>query len=111
MQELELTSGRLLRVWWAVAWRFAALFLSLLGIILLLFGLVGIALVHRGGISELLAAKMAARAFIAGMLAGIPVTGMIAVRMALQSQIGRFRLALLENPPSQQESVLESQAH
>ena len=101
MQEVELTSARLVRVWWAFAWRFAALWLLIFAVSLLIWSVSGVALMKLAGLSGHSAAKMAARALIATMLAGLPVAGVIAVRMALQNRSGRgFRLALLANPES-----------
>ena len=58
MQEVELTSARLVRVWWAFAWRFAALWF-VLGATLLVAALLSvIALMRMGILTEPHALKM-----------------------------------------------------
>jgi len=101
MQEVELTSARLVRVWWAFAWRFAGLWVLFIAVSLLICSVSGLALVKLAGLSGHSAARMAAHALIATLLAGLPVAGVIAVRMALQNRSGGgFRLALLAIPES-----------
>lgn len=99
MQEVELTSTRLASVWWAFTWRFAALWLALLALSLGACCITGILLVKAGVLTTHVAAKMAACASLAAMLAGVPVAGITAVRVALNKGLGTFRLALLLVPP------------
>jgi hypothetical protein len=111
MHEVELTSARLARVWWAFAWRFTALWFVLLAVSVFICLLSGFILMRGVGFPEPMVARMMFRASVATMLAGIPVAGLAAVRMVLQNRTGVFRLALLENPQSQREVGLECQVH
>ena len=95
MQEVELTSARLVRVWWAFAWRFAALWF-VLGATLLVAALLSvIALMRMGILTEPHALKMGGKMLAAIVFAGAPVAGIIATRLVLQGQLGGFRLALM----------------
>lgn len=100
MQEVELTSARLLRVWWAFAWRFAGIWVLLLSVATLA------GLLSAWGMTEVMnvphksVVRMASRVLIATMIAGVPVAGVMAVRAALSGRFGSFRLALLPAVPA-----------
>ena len=95
MQEVELTSSRLVRVWWAFEWRFAALWF-VLGATLLMAALLSVIALRRTGIvTEPHSLKMAGKMLAVIVFGGAPVAGIIATRLALQSQWGGFRLALM----------------
>jgi hypothetical protein len=99
MQEVELTSSRLARVWWAFTWRFTALWLVLLALSIGAFCLFGVVLTKLGVLDYHGAARMVAHAFIATTIAGVPVAGIVAVRVVLQNRFGGFRLGLLPVQP------------
>jgi len=95
MQEVELTSARLVRVWWAFAWRFAALWF-VLGATLLMAALLSVIALRRTGIvTEPHSLKMAGEMLAVIVFGGVPVAGIIATRLVLQGQLGGFRLALM----------------
>lgn len=96
-QELELTSRRLLALWWAFTWRFAALFLALSAVMLLFSCIAGLVVIRAGVMSQDHITHLLARAMIVACLFGVPVLGLTATRLTLQSRRGGFRLALLPN--------------
>jgi hypothetical protein len=98
MQEVELTSARLVRVWWAFTWRFVGLWLLLLAVATLASLVASYIMTDAMGLPDRSAVRMAARVLMATMIAGAPVAGLIAVRVALSGGFGGFRLALLKAP-------------
>jgi hypothetical protein len=93
--ELELTSKRLLTLWWALLWRFTALMLASCGVTLLLGGLLAVIMIRSGWSSEWYATRAYGRLLTAVLFGSIPVMGVIATRLTLQRNFGAFRLALL----------------
>jgi hypothetical protein len=96
-QELELTSRRLLALWWALTWRFAALFFALSAAMLLLSCVAGLVVIRAGVMGYDHITHLLARVMIVAWLFGVPILGLIATRLTLQSRRGGFRLALLAN--------------
>jgi hypothetical protein len=100
MREVELTSARLVRVWWAFAWRFAGLWLVLFALSLLASAVTGVFMTRVMGFPHRITIHMVAQVLIATMIMAVPVAGLTAMRVALRGRFGTFRLALLAVPPT-----------
>jgi hypothetical protein len=92
MQELELTSWRLLRVWWAISWRWMAIYLGIAGATLLVLSAVGLVLRERFHLPGDFVAHLFIRPLVLVWLASLPLAGLMATRLALGSRIGQFRI-------------------
>ena len=87
MPELDITWGRVIRVWWLIAWRgvlgaflFGASFGFIVGVV--------------GAVTRTTGPVTAAIAGVGGGLIGV-LWAIMVVRMALRKQYGEFRLALV----------------
>jgi hypothetical protein len=87
MHELELTWGRVLSVWWLVAWRGLVGSLLIGAAIGFVIGLVGFAAGVTLDAIQLIST-------VAGGLVGL-LWAIVVVRMALKKKYGEFRLALV----------------
>ena len=95
MGELEITWGRVLKVWWLIVWRYTigGLILTIVG------GLIA------GSVMALIGSSFSnAPRQLAGALGGISIVissliwSVFVVRMALRKSYSEFRLALLAKP-------------
>jgi hypothetical protein len=89
MQELEATWGRVISVWWLLAWR------GLLGAVLI-GAVVGFIIGFIGALAHVSQETITLLSSIAGALVGLAWAIMV-VRMALRKRYGEFRLALVPN--------------
>lgn len=87
MQELEVTWGRVMSVWWLLAWR------SGLGAVLI-GAAVGFVIGLVGALAGVSTDTITVLSTIAGAVVGL-VWAIVVVRMALRKQYGEFRLALV----------------
>jgi len=87
MNELEVTWGRALRVWWSIMWR-ALLFCFIAGFI------AGFIVGFIGGMSGLDPKSIQLYAGIAGAAVGIPI-GIWVVKTVLGKKYSEFRIALV----------------
>ncbi|MES2293476.1 MAG: hypothetical protein V4527_09300 [Pseudomonadota bacterium] len=95
MQELELTSARLIRLWWAITWRWVAFFLVVASVSLVLIVLAAVALMRSGYFSYSYALHFVARTDSIASLLSIPLAGVTALRFMLAGRFGSFRLGIL----------------
>ena len=87
MVEVELTWGRVVKVWWSLLWR-GLLFGILVGAVL------GFIIGFVGGVARIDKAIISPLCLMFGALSGIPV-GLWVVKKVLQKRFGDFRIALL----------------
>ena len=88
--ELEATWPRILRVWWALAWRN----LIAIGVAMLIGALVGAVLGFIMGMLGVAPETIKASLMPVGLLIGLAIS-VIPVRMVLNRDFGDFRLALV----------------
>ena len=98
MQELELNSVRLLRLWWAFTWRFIGLSVALWGGTVLVCA-VAVFLYTKFGVHEEHAKRVFFRLILVAWAIETPMAGLAAIRLTLGKPLGRFRLALLACEP------------
>jgi len=95
MQELEPPWGRVMSVWWLLAWRSALGFvLFLLAVIVVasaVLGVIGAAM----NLSQDLIHKMGYAMGFASVFMGAILSPIFVVRMALKKRYGDFRIALV----------------
>jgi hypothetical protein len=87
MQELEITWGRVMSVWWLVAWR------SGVGAVLL-GAAIGFVIGFIGALAAVPVQTITVLSTAAGAIVGL-VWAIVVVRMALRKHYGDFRLALV----------------
>ena len=91
MQELELTWGQVIRIWWAAFWRWLILAKLMIG---LNAGVVGIALLAIGR-REWVIADWPYRV---ALLAGYISAAIMALRLALKARYKNFRIVIIAPP-------------
>ena len=87
MVEVEITWGRVVKVWWSLLWR-SLLFGVLAGAVL------GFVIGFVGGVARIDKAIISRLCLMVGALSGIPV-GLWVLKKVLQKRFGDFRIALL----------------
>ena len=109
MQELELTSAHLIRIWWSLVWRFTGLFLLIFACVLLASVVVSTILWKLEYMSYASTVRMGGRCLMAVTLLGIPAAMLMALRQTMHSRFSRFRIALLAPVgPADQENCAAS---
>jgi len=88
--ELEVTSGRLIHVWWAMTWR--SLVMSLAGGVV--GGVIGAVIGALAAVAGLRAAQVIIITLPVGVVIGL-IGSLLAVKWLLRSKLGDFRLALV----------------
>jgi hypothetical protein len=94
MQELELTSAHLLRIWWSLTWRLTGLFLLMFASVMLACAVAGLGFL-RLGVPYADVVRMGGTCLMIATLAGLPVMLMVALRQTMRNRLGPFRIALL----------------
>jgi hypothetical protein len=87
MNELEVTWGYALRVWWSLFWR-ALLFSLVIGFV------AGFLVGFFGGLAGMNPKAIPIFSGLAGMIGGIPI-GIWVVKVVLQKRFSGYRLALV----------------
>lgn len=100
MEEIKVTWGHALRIWWSLVWR-VLVFGGIAGLLLGL--LAGIA----GAVAGIEDAVIAGYVEIGGMLVSIPV-GIWVVKIILGKEFSKFRVALVPSLHSRIESSLNA---
>lgn len=98
MQELELNSARLLRLWWAFTWRFMSLSVALWGGTLLVCA-TAVFIYMKFGVPEEHAKRVFFGLVRIAWAIETPIAGLAAIRLTLGKPLGHFRLALLACEP------------
>jgi ABC-type uncharacterized transport system permease subunit len=88
MVEVELTWGRVVKVWWSLLWR-GLLLAFLVGAVL------GFIIGFVGGVARIDKTIISRLCLMVGALSGIPV-GLWVLKKVLQKKFGDFRIALLK---------------
>ena len=87
MNEVEVTWGRAVKVWWSIVWR-AVLFGFIGGIV------AGFIVGFIGGLTGAAGDRITMLSGLAGAIVGIPV-GIWAVKVVLKKKYSDFRIALV----------------
>ncbi len=92
MQELDPTWGRVMSVWWLLAWRTMVGAVLLGGAVVFVFGAIT-------ALADWPADKIQSVSAVLGGVIGA-LWGIVVVRMALKKQYGDFRIALVPISPA-----------
>lgn len=102
MQAMELTSWRLLRFWWALSWRWMAIYLGVAGTTFLVLSVIGFVLRERFHLPGNYVAHLFIPPLVLVWLASLPLTGLTATRLTLSSPLGKFRIVLMPVDPPEE---------